>query len=163
MVKNSMNAALGGLFGIFRSDCLDPQTYCPCQASSGFPKPFLFLGGAQKGLFHIRPVPKSGGEPTCEPPSLWETDFQQPHQGIQAQTHQGWRGKCPFWDPKRSELVLLWGFFKPSRLLAVFYIHLKDDPASFDSWLQGCSTCNRTNPLVVCDWWHFICQFKCEH
>jgi len=82
-----MQHLFGGLFGILWSDCLHPLTQGACQTSSFFPKSVLFLGGAEKGLFHIWPVFEFGGKSTSEPPALWETDFQQPHQGIQTQTY----------------------------------------------------------------------------
>lgn len=118
-----------------------------------FAKPFLFSGGAEKGLFHLRPVLKPGGKPPREPPALRETDFQQPHQGIQTQTHPGRRGKC-CGDPRRFRSSVRWS---PFALACYYFTHCF--PHFFKGWPSPfllLVTWSRTKPLPT---WLVVLHF----
>lgn len=55
---------------------------------------FCVLGGTEEGLFHLRPVPQLGGQPSCQSPALREAYLQQPYHRVSLQAAHGWRGEC---------------------------------------------------------------------
>lgn len=87
---------------VLGGDALWPgrQTHqCVCMpATAGRLKPshiFVFVpGGAKEGVFQLRSFPQLGGQPTSQPPALWEAHVQQPHQRIQKEADQSWRGEA---------------------------------------------------------------------